>query len=174
MVNTRGIDADIVWHWLRQITDPEIPVISLVDLGIIRDVICDDEDECIVTITPTYSGCPATAVIAESIVKGLHDHGIANVKLETRLSPAWCTDWISEEGRRKLHAYGIAPPGQCTPDRAIDISGLRKQANHAHRIACPRCESISTRRLSQFGSTACKALYRCDDCLEPFDYFKPL
>jgi ring-1,2-phenylacetyl-CoA epoxidase subunit PaaD len=147
-------------------------VISLVDLGIIRDVSWDG-DELVVAVTPTYSGCPATSVINFDIEAALRDHGVANIRLERRLSPAWTTDWISEDGRRKLKDYGIAPPVDGTaadgiaPLRARRLSG---QTNLA--IACPRCGSVKTERISQFGSTPCKASYRCTDCLEPFDYFK--
>jgi ring-1,2-phenylacetyl-CoA epoxidase subunit PaaD len=177
----RPPDTDRIWQWLAEVPDPEIPAISVVDLGIVRDVAWseggnDDKDTedaptCVVTITPTYSGCPAMAVIAQAITEALHARGIARVKLATRLSPAWTTDWMSEEGKRKLKGYGIAPPAQ----QVIDISGISRKAVRAHRepaITCPHCGSTHTRVTSQFGSTPCKALYRCVDCLEPFDYFK--
>jgi len=160
-----------IWDWLAEVPDPEIPVISVVDLGIVRDVAWEG-DECIVTITPTYSGCPAMLVIAESIEEALKNRGIARFKMKTQLSPAWTTDWMSDAGKVKLKGYGIAPPAQ----QAIDISGItnrlaRKRADDL-TVACPHCGSTHTRCSSQFGSTPCKALYRCDDCLEPFDYFK--
>jgi ring-1,2-phenylacetyl-CoA epoxidase subunit PaaD len=156
-------DTAEIWRWLDEVADPEIPVISVVDLGIVRGVAWAD-DELVVTITPTYSGCPATQVIAEDIRAALGAHGIERVRLETRLAPAWTTDWLSEKGREKLNGYGIAPPAY----KVIDTSALRKSA-----IACPRCGSARTSRLAAFASTPCKALYRCDDCREPFDYFKP-
>lgn len=152
--------------------DPEIPVISLTDLGIIRDVTWE-EDTLVVTVTPTYSGCPATTVINLDIEKALRDRGIDQLRLERRLSPPWTTDWISREGRDKLRAYGIAPPvdGTAADGRlAGRIARLSGQSNLT--IACPRCASTHTRKVSQFGSTPCKASYVCNDCLEPFDYFK--
>jgi len=161
-----------VWRWLREVPDPEIPVISLVDLGIIRNVAFEDET-LVVTVTPTYSGCPATAIINLDIERALQDKGIEKLRLERQLSPAWTTDWISAEGREKLRGYGIAPPVEGT---AIDgilrqrIDQLSGSSNLT--IACPRCGSTNTEKISQFGSTPCKASYRCTDCLEPFDYFK--
>ncbi|HEU4376820.1 MAG TPA: 1,2-phenylacetyl-CoA epoxidase subunit PaaD [Telluria sp.] len=161
-----------VWDWLGQVSDPEIPVISVVDLGIVRAVEWQG-DECVVTITPTYSGCPAMQVIAESVTEALHSHGVANVRLVNQLSPAWTTDWMSDAGKAALKGYGIAPPAQ----QVIDISGLHggvKRAEQAPKltVACPNCGSTHTELTSQFGSTPCKALYKCLDCREPFDYFK--
>jgi ring-1,2-phenylacetyl-CoA epoxidase subunit PaaD len=160
-----------VWTWLAAVADPEIPVISVVDLGIVRAVAWDG-DECVVTITPTYSGCPAMAVIAESVTEALHQQGVARVRLVSQLSPAWTTDWMSEAGKAALKGYGIAPPAQ----QVIDISGLhagiRRGAAPILQIACPNCGSLHTELTSQFGSTPCKALYKCLDCREPFDYFK--
>ncbi|WP_349369685.1 1,2-phenylacetyl-CoA epoxidase subunit PaaD [Salinarimonas sp.] len=153
-----------VWAWLDEVPDPEIPVISLVDLGIIRDVAWRD-DALEVTVTPTYSGCPATSVINLDIVSALKAHGIEKIDLKRRISPAWTTDWISDKGREKLRGYGIAPPVPGTS--ACGIGALSKP-----EIACPHCGSTNTRLVSQFGSTPCKAAYVCDDCLEPFDYFK--
>lgn len=165
-------DLETVRHWLSQVPDPEIPVISLTDLGIIRDVEWQ-EDTLVVTVTPTYSGCPATSVINLDIEAALRGHGIEKLRLERRLSPPWTTDWISAEGRAKLRAYGIAPPidGTAADGRlAGRISRLAGTSNLV--IACPRCGSTQTEKVSQFGSTPCKASYRCTDCLEPFDYFK--
>nr|WP_315398645.1 1,2-phenylacetyl-CoA epoxidase subunit PaaD [uncultured Duganella sp.] len=167
--------ASQVWSWLAEVTDPEIPVISIVDLGIVRDVRVDG-GVCTVTITPTYSGCPAMQVIAEAITDALHAHGVADVRLQNQLSPAWTTDWMSAAGKDKLSGYGIAPPAE----QVIDISGLRggPQAAISRRpqprlaIVCPNCGSRHTEITSQFGSTPCKALYKCLDCREPFDYFK--
>ena len=161
------MNTEQVWSWLAQVPDPEIPVISVVDLGIVRDVAWDD-DTCVVTITPTYSGCPATHVISESIEQAIRENGVEKVRLETQLSPAWTTDWLSEEGKKKLKGYGIAPPAQ----QVIDISRITRRKVPEPEVACPLCGSTHTRLTSQFGSTPCKALYRCDDCLEPFDYFK--
>lgn len=163
-------DLEQIWHWLEEVSDPEIPVISVVDLGIVRDVRANagEERSYTVTITPTYSGCPAMQVIAESIENSLVQHGAQRVLIETRLSPAWTTDWMSEAGRQKLTGYGIAPPAQ----QVIDISGITRRSRSEPTVTCPHCNSNHTRLVSQFGSTACKALYRCSDCLEPFDYFK--
>lgn len=145
---------ETVWAWLSAIPDPEIPAISLTDLGIIRDVQWQD-DTLVVTITPTYSGCPATSIINLDIEMALRDHGIENLILQRQLSPPWTTDWMTDTGRAKLEAYGIAPP--------------RPAGGPQH---CPHCKSTAVERISQFGSTPCKAQWRCKDCLEPFDYFK--
>jgi ring-1,2-phenylacetyl-CoA epoxidase subunit PaaD len=165
-------DLETVRHWLSQVPDPEIPVISLTDLGIIRDVEWQDET-LVVTVTPTYSGCPATGVINLDIEAALRARGVEKIRLQRQLSPPWTTDWISAEGREKLRAYGIAPPvdGTAADGRlAGRISRLAGTSNLV--IACPRCGSTLTEKVSQFGSTPCKASYRCTDCLEPFDYFK--
>ncbi|GAA5071417.1 phenylacetate-CoA oxygenase subunit PaaJ [Roseibacterium beibuensis] len=161
-----------VWRWLSEVPDPEIPVISLTDLGIIRDVAWDG-DTLVVTVTPTYSGCPATTVINLDIERKLRDEGIGKLRLERQLSPPWTTDWISAEGREKLRDYGIAPPvdGTAADGRLMArVDRLSGSSNLV--IACPHCGSNNTERVSQFGSTPCKASYRCKDCLEPFDYFK--
>ncbi len=160
------ISADQVYAWLQEVPDPEIPVLSVVDLGVVRDVSWDGE-ACVVVITPTYSGCPAMREITQDIQQTLTRHGIDEVRVETRLAPAWTTDWMSEKGREALKGYGIAAPAE----RAIDISGISRRAA-APAIACPRCGSRDTRMVSNFGSTSCKALYRCVACREPFDYFK--
>ena len=163
---------DEVWDWLAQIPDPEIPVISLVDLGIIRDVQWQG-DRLIVTVTPTYSGCPATSVINFEIERELRERGIESLELKRQLSPAWTTDWISAEGREKLRGYGIAPPVDGTAaDGALQGRIDRLAGRSRLVVECPRCGSDNTERVSQFGSTPCKASYRCKDCLEPFDYFK--
>jgi ring-1,2-phenylacetyl-CoA epoxidase subunit PaaD len=170
-MDTQAATIDQVWTWLGEVPDPEIPVISVVDLGIVRDVAFEG-DECVVTITPTYSGCPAMEVIAESVIDALRARGLHKVKLKSQLSPAWTTDWMSDAGKAALKGYGIAPP----VEQAIDISGLRqgvkRHAMQAPRVACPHCGSSHTELTSQFGSTPCKALYKCLDCREPFDYFK--
>jgi ring-1,2-phenylacetyl-CoA epoxidase subunit PaaD len=164
-------DTAQVWAWLGQVPDPEIPVISVVDLGIVRGVAFQG-DECVVTITPTYSGCPAMQVIAEDVENALRARGLQRVRVESRLSPAWTTDWMSNAGKAALKGYGIAPPVQ----QVIDISGLtrgvKRHAIQEPEVACPHCGSMRTRLTSQFGSTPCKALYQCLDCREPFDYFK--
>ncbi len=152
-------------QWLHAVPDPEIPVISIVDLGIVRHVDFDD-DACVVTITPTYSGCPAMREIAQDIERVLKENGMTQVRVEKTLTPAWTTDWMSERGKNALRDYGIAPPAE----RAVDISGLSRRNDPP--VACPQCGSLRTRLVSQFGSTACKALYRCSACSEPFDYFK--
>ena len=167
------LPLDAIWRALAAVPDPEIPVISVVDLGIVRDVKWLG-DELVVTVTPTYSGCPATEVIATDISRALVAAGIERHRIETRLAPAWTTDWIAPDARHRLRDYGIAPPEQRADAtlRTIDVSGLRRR-RAAIDIPCPHCGSVRTRQLSRFGSTPCKAQYRCDDCLEPFDYFKP-
>jgi ring-1,2-phenylacetyl-CoA epoxidase subunit PaaD len=164
--------VDEVWHWLAQVPDPEIPVISLTDLGIIRDVAWRD-DTLVVTVTPTYSGCPATTIINLDIETALAEKGLSKVRLERQLSPAWTTDWISAEGREKLRDYGIAPPIDGTATDGVLMKRIDRLSGRSNlTIACPRCGSANTEKISQFGSTPCKASYRCTDCLEPFDYFK--
>jgi len=153
------------------VPDPEIPVISLTDLGIIRDVAWDG-DTLVVAVTPTYSGCPATTVINLDIETALRSHGIEKLRVERRLSPPWTTDWISEAGREKLRAYGIAPPIDGTAADGRLMARASRLAGSNLAVACPRCGSTRTEKVSQFGSTPCKANYRCSDCLEPFDYFK--
>jgi ring-1,2-phenylacetyl-CoA epoxidase subunit PaaD len=164
-------ETEEVWRWLGEVPDPEIPVISLTDLGIIRDVSWDG-DTLVVAVTPTYSGCPATTVINLDIEAALKGHGIEKLRLERRLSPAWTTDWISAEGREKLRAYGIAPPIDGTAADGRLMARASRLAGSNLAVACPRCGSTRTEKVSQFGSTPCKESYRCRDCLEPFDYFK--
>ncbi len=164
---------DVVWEALAAVPDPEIPVISVLDLGIVRSVEWVG-DELVVTVTPTYSGCPATEVIADDIVRALSMAGVSRCRVQTRLAPAWTTDWITPDAKRRLRAYGIAPPGTQAEggSRAIDISGLIRRRTSV-RVSCPRCGSQHTQEMSRFGSTPCKAQYRCEACAEPFDYFKP-
>jgi len=152
-----------VWEWLTAIPDPEIPVLSLVDLGIVRRITALP-DGVEVEVSPTYSGCPATEVIEKSIVDTLLNQGVANVVLKRVLSPPWSTAWITDEGREKLRAYGIAPPA--------DGESKRAMLDDMKSIACPRCSATTTTLVSEFGSTPCKASYKCDECLEPFEYFK--
>ena len=154
-----------VWELLDQISDPEIPVLTIRDLGILRDVEIAEE-KVVVTITPTYSGCPAMTTIEDDISALFIKEGIQDFDINLVLSPAWTTDWMSEEGRVKLREYGIAPP-----ENEIDKSVLFAEPPV---ISCPKCNSEDTRMVSQFGSTACKAHYQCNKCLEPFDYFKCL
>ena len=169
---TPSPSLDQVWQWLDEVKDPEIPVISLTEVGIIRAVRYK-EDELVVTVTPTYSGCPATSIINLDIETALRGHGVERLRLERQLSPPWTTDWISPSGRDKLLAYGIAPPidGTAADGRLqARLDTMARGRNLA--IACPRCRSLATEKISQFGSTPCKASYRCTACLEPFDYFK--
>lgn len=154
-----------LWSLLERVPDPEIPVLSIVDLGIVRHV-RREGDRVVVGVAPTYSGCPATEVIEASVVAHLARAGYADAQVERVLSPPWTTDWISEAGRRKLLAYGIAPPAVGGSKRAL--------LGDDHVPACPRCDSAETSKVSEFGSTPCKALYKCTACLEPFEYFKCL
>jgi ring-1,2-phenylacetyl-CoA epoxidase subunit PaaD len=169
-----------VWRVLAEVGDPEMPVVSVLDLGIIRGIRWDSADSAllVVTMTPTYSGCPATEMIATAIRSALDTAGYARVRVETSLVPAWTTEWITPEGARKLREFGIAPPDgtkAVTARRkvAIDVTGISPLRRSTVVVECPRCASKRTELVSQFGSTACKAHYRCLDCLEPFDYFKP-
>ena len=150
---------------LSEIPDPEIPVITIIELGVIRDVIIIDNTTIELKITPTYSGCPAMQQIEADVRKKLTEHGFTSISIQTIFSPPWTTDWITPLAKEKLRQYGIAPPETTTEDKSW-LTGKTKQ------IACPRCKSTNTKLISQFGSTACKALYQCNDCLEPFDYFK--
>ncbi|MGI4866544.1 MAG: 1,2-phenylacetyl-CoA epoxidase subunit PaaD [Janthinobacterium lividum] len=155
-----------IWHLLEDVFDPEVPVLSILDLGIVRGVRVEGE-QVAVTITPTYSGCPAMSAIATDIRLRLLAEGITKVTIHNQLSPAWTTDWMSQAGRNKLTAYGIAPPIDGTASgHVLNLFGKDTA------VRCPLCESEHTHLVSQFGSTACKALYQCDDCREPFDYFK--
>ena len=161
--------ADAAWAVLANVPDPEVPVISIRDLGIVRDVRLQGGGIEVV-LTPTYSGCPATEVIALSVEQALLDAGLGPVRVTHQLAPAWTTDWISEAGREKLRAYGIAPPsGKAAVSHALQPIRLL-----ARQVPCPRCGSARTERLSAFGSTACKAMHRCLACLEPFEHFKPI
>lgn len=158
-------DTQKTWSYLEEIKDPEIPVLSIVDLGIVREVAIDDE-AVTVTITPTYTGCPAMDMIAASIKMELMARGFADVLVKFVISPAWTTDWMTEKGKQQLKEYGIAPPN---PRQQVCNDKLFAPDE---AVQCPHCESWHTRRISEFGSTACKALYQCEDCKEPFDYFK--
>jgi ring-1,2-phenylacetyl-CoA epoxidase subunit PaaD len=160
-------DLESLWRALDAVPDPEVPAISVVELGIVRAVEWEggESPTLVVRVTPTYSGCPAHEVIVKSIRKALTAAGVARIRVETQLSPPWTTDWIAPAARDKLRRYGIAPPNPGAP------VPIRFRASEP--VRCPRCGSERTSVLSQFGSTACKAQYRCDACLEPFDYFKP-
>ena len=158
---------DEVLEILADVKDPEIPVISVVELGIVRDVTVRDEGV-VVTITPTYSGCPAMREIEADISRALEGHGITPVEIRTVYSPAWTTDWIGDEARAKLSAYGIAPPSRAQQSELITLS------RRSSPIPCPFCHSIETERKSEFGSTACKAIWFCRSCRQPFEEFKAL
>jgi ring-1,2-phenylacetyl-CoA epoxidase subunit PaaD len=159
------------WEVLSTVPDPEVPAISVADLGIVREVI-DHGEALEVVLTPTYSGCPATEVIEHDILAALEAANLGPARATLRRAPAWTTDWISAEGRAKLLAYGIVPPGPAN----VDEVPLRffPRGGHGPALACPRCGSSNTERLSAFGSTACKATWRCLACLEPFEHFKPI
>lgn len=150
---------------LSEIPDPEIPVISIIELGVIRDIEIITSSSIHLKITPTYSGCPAMKQIEDDVKKKMMENGFTDISIETIYSPAWTTDWITPEAKEKLKAYGIAPPEHTSEDKSW-ITGKPKI------VRCPQCKSSNTKLISQFGSTACKALYQCLDCLEPFDYFK--
>lgn len=162
-----SVTTEQVYKWLAAVTDPEVPVLTILDLGIVRDVKVADKDgqpAITVTITPTYSGCPAMDVIGMNIRMALLSQGIKNIDIEMQLSPAWTTDWMTDEGKRKLKEYGIAPPNR----KAFQSLGLFEE----DKIECPRCGSKHTELVSQYGPTSCKALYRCLNCFEPFEHFK--
>ena len=164
MSTVTDISTQKIWSILAEVNDPEVPVLSVIDLGIIRDVKLDAQ-QFEVVITPTYSGCPAMDVIRMNIRMALLQHGYENVMITTVLSPAWTTDWMSDAGKQKLKEYGIAPPN---PKQQVCHQELFAE----EAIQCPQCNSYNTRRISEFGSTACKSLYQCNECHEPFDYFK--
>ncbi len=154
-----------VWEFLSEIPDPEIPVISVVELGVIRNIEILPE-KIVITITPTYTGCPAMKAFEDDITSKLNNEGVGEVEINTVFSPAWTTNWMSDDAKEKLRAYGIAPPIEGTEDKGVLFSSDKKT------VPCPRCKSKKTTLKSQFGSTACKSLYQCDNCLEPFDHFK--
>jgi ring-1,2-phenylacetyl-CoA epoxidase subunit PaaD len=149
------------------VPDPEVPVLTIDDLGVLRDVTLDEDGTVVVRITPTYSGCPAMETIRDDVLTALRDGGYRKTRVDLVLSPAWTTDWMSADGRRKLAAFGIAPPATEAEHRAGPVALTL-------RVRCPQCGSPQTKQLSRFGSTACKSLWQCTDCLEPFDHFKTL
>lgn len=159
------VNEQEIWTFLTEVEDPEIPVLNVVEMGIVREVRSDEKGGWQVVITPTYSGCPAMKAIEEDVLQCLADHHIAPIAVISQLSPPWTTDWMTPEAREKLRQTGIAPPEGSSADKGL-LMGVRRD------VRCPRCSSVQTTMVSQFGSTACKALYKCDQCLEPFDYFK--
>jgi ring-1,2-phenylacetyl-CoA epoxidase subunit PaaD len=154
-----------VWRVLESVPDPEIPALSVVDLGVVRHVEWREDGRLHVGLTPTYSGCPATEVIRGSVVRALARAGFEDAVVDNVLSPPWTSDWLTDGGKEKLRAFGIAPPAE-------SVSSVRRLFGAPVVVACPRCGSQLTERISEFGSTPCKAHYRCNTCLEPFDYFK--
>lgn len=165
MVNTSTISENDIWSILAKVCDPEVPVLTILDLGIVRKVQINSE-EIEIIITPTYTGCPAMDMITMNIRLAFAEHGYKKVTVITVLSPVWTTDWMTEEGKQKLKTYGIAPPN---PKQQVCNDKLFAAAE---AVQCPHCNSYHTKRISEFGSTACKALYQCEECKEPFDYFK--
>lgn len=165
-----GPRAERAWALLDTVPDPEVPALSLTDLGIVRDVSARD-DMLEVVLTPTYSGCPATEFIERSVVEALDGAGLGPTRVTLRRAPAWTTDWISDAGRAKLRAAGIAPPGPVPAGTEVPI---RIVGRRAPAPPCPRCGSTRTEQLAAFGATACKSLHRCLACLEPFEHFKPI
>ena len=163
-LSSSDVTEEAVWQLLEEVKDPEVPVLSIIDLGIVRGVTINNENINI-TITPTYSGCPAMDVISMDIRLKLIEKGLRNVSIQQQLSPAWTTDWMSEEGKKKLKQFGIAPPN---PKQQFCTSEMFRE----EAVQCPRCDSYHTELISQFGSTACKSMYRCLDCKEAFDHFK--
>jgi ring-1,2-phenylacetyl-CoA epoxidase subunit PaaD len=177
MVTQDTATEKAIWEWLREVPDPEIPVLSIIDLGIVRGVQCGGQRGAAkIIITPTYSACPAMVVIGDDIRATMKKHGIDDLVLETVLSPAWTTDWMSEDAKERLREYGVAPP----PSRLVEIAGVGAGKSlievgcddQSGFIACPRCGSTQTEVISRYGATACKALHKCKSCLEPFDAFK--
>ena len=169
---TTPMPVSPAWRIAAQVPDPELPVVTIADLGILRDVTEDDQGRVHVQITPTYSGCPAMEAIRDDVIAAFAAEGRSDVRVEFALSPAWTTDWMSEEGRRKLEAYGIVPP---TPrDPRGPSGGAPGRVALTLSLRCPQCGSPDTRELSRFGSTACKSLWVCSACREPFDHFKAL
>lgn len=159
------VTKEQIYNWLEEVSDPEIPVLSVLDLGVVRAVEIVN-GQWYIALTPTYSGCPAMKTMEADILSKLKENGVDSAKVELVLAPAWSTDWLSENGRTKLREYGIAPP-----EHEVDKSVLFAEPTV---VPCPKCSSRNTRMVSQFGSTACKALYQCNDCQEPYDYFKCL
>lgn len=163
---SEALDKSQIWNLLKEIPDPEVPAINIVELGVVRDVIIHD-DSLEIVITPTYSGCPAMKVMEEDILSTLKENGFENIKIKTIFSPPWTTDWMTDETKAKLKAYGIAPPDILSKEELFPFLAEKKKV-----LNCPYCNSENTVLQSQFGSTACKALYYCNDCQQPFEHFK--
>jgi len=163
-----GFSSDAIYEYLEAVKDPEVPVLSVVDMGIIREARMEG-DALVVDITPTYSGCPAMGVIEDDVIAELRKHGFAKVRVNTVLSPPWTTDWMSEKGKENLRKYGIAPPGRVSESQLVPLGSAAQV-----EILCPRCGSEDTKITSEFGATACKALCVCNTCREPFEYFKSI
>ncbi len=159
-----SVNVAHIYQYLNQVKDPEVPVLSILDLGIVRDVKINEAKEAIITITPTYSGCPAMDVIGMNIRMALTGRGFTKVTVELQLKPAWTTDWMTEAGKQKLKAYGIAPPQRLAKNTLALFDD--------DAIPCPHCDSANTELVSNFGATSCKALYKCNNCSEPFEHFK--
>lgn len=166
-----GERVQAAWSVLATVMDPEVPAVSVRDLGIVRDVI-EQEDHLEIVLTPTYSGCPATEVIEQDVLAAIAHAGLGPARVTLQRAPAWTTDWITEEGRAKMLAYGIAPPSPTRDDGAVPIRFIGRP--RLVPLACPRCGSLNTERLAAFGATACKAIHRCIACKEPFEHFKPI
>lgn len=176
MIDTAAPDDALAvtraWEVLASVLDPEVPALSVRDLGIVRGV-ARREGQLEITLTPTYSGCPATEVIERSVLEAIEAAGLGPARVRLQRAPAWTTEWISPDGRRKLREYGIAPPGHLLESGEAPVRFIGRVAA-APAVACPACGNLRTEQLSAFGSTACKALYRCLACREPFEYFKPI
>jgi ring-1,2-phenylacetyl-CoA epoxidase subunit PaaD len=175
--DARDARITLAWEVLGTVLDPEVPALSLCDLGIVRDVLPQGDaagSALEIVLTPTYSGCPATELIERLVIEAIDAAGLGPARVRLQRAPAWTTDWISTAGRRKLRDYGIAPPGALAAGAAVPLRFISRRAMASTPIACPRCASTDTTQLSAYGSTACKALYRCLACLEPFEYFKPI
>lgn len=171
-----GEELDRLRQIVGEVPDPEVPVLTIEDLGILRELTLDDDGAVVVTITPTYSGCPAMDMIRTEVLNRLREEGVETARVRTVLKPAWTTDWMSDDGRRKLREYGIAPPASRACGIAAPAGSARPRTALLTQLSvcCPRCGSFDTREVSRFGSTACKAHYVCDACHEPFDYFKAI
>ena len=164
------LTRDDVFAVLEGVKDPEVPVLSVIELGVVRDVSVDDRGTVTVSVTPTYSGCPAMEVIEQDILAALREHGVDDARIRTTFAPAWTTDWLTDDAKRKLEAYGIAPPGPA-PAGDDDLVPLRRLSEV---VRCPYCRSLKTELRSEFGSTACKSIRFCNDCRQPFEQFKAI
>ena len=170
--DTRSMRVERAWAALDEVLDPEVPALSVCDLGIVRDVIEREDGGLDIVLTPTYSGCPATELIERNVLEAIDRSGLGPAQVRLQRAPAWSTDWISARGRERLREYGIAPPGPVAQGAPVPMRFTPRRVQEP--VACPRCGSANTERLSAFGSTACKSLYRCVACREPFEHFKPI